>query len=157
MLPLNIAVFAMPCTHLEVTATENAISRIAFVPTSTPLQSHPTPLLQCFSEQLLAYLADPAFVFDLPLAPEGSAFQLKVWQTIATIPSGETRSYLALAESIQSGARAIGNACGRNPHPVVVPCHRVIAKNGGMGGFNRSAVGGFVEIKRWLLAHEKKA
>jgi methylated-DNA-[protein]-cysteine S-methyltransferase len=81
---------------------------------------------------------------------------LKVWQAIAAIPSGETRSYVALAESIQSGARAIGNACGRNPHPVVVPCHRVIAKNGGMGGFNRTAVGGFVEIKRWLLAHEKK-
>lgn len=105
--------------------------------------------------QLVAYLKHPAFEFGLPLAPAGTPFQRRVWAGIAAIPCGETRTYGALAEEIHSGARAVGNACGANPYPVVVPCHRVVASGGGLGGFARERGGLLLEIKRWLLAHEE--
>lgn len=104
--------------------------------------------------QLNAYLKDPAFKFGLPLAPAGTAFQRRVWEGIAAIPSGQTRTYGDLAQAIRSGPRAVGNACGSNPYPVVVPCHRVVASGGGLGGFACERGGMLLEIKRWLLAHE---
>lgn len=104
--------------------------------------------------QLTAYLKAPAFKFGLPLAPAGTPFQRRVWEDIARIPSGETRSYGALAEAIRSSPRAVGNACGANPYPLVVPCHRVVASGGSLGGFARERGGMLLEIKRWLLSHE---
>lgn len=103
--------------------------------------------------QLRAYLKDPRFVFALPLAPAGTAFQQRVWQDIAEIPSGSTRTYGQLAQTLRSGPRAVGNACGANPYPLVVPCHRVVASQG-LGGFARNRGGFLLDVKRWLLAHE---
>jgi methylated-DNA-[protein]-cysteine S-methyltransferase len=103
--------------------------------------------------QLRAYLADPAFAFSLPLAPAGTGFQRRVWARIAEIPSGETRAYGALAQSLGSAPRAVGNACGANPYPLVVPCHRVVSAHG-LGGFARQRGGFLLDVKRWLLAHE---
>lgn len=104
--------------------------------------------------QLRAYLKDPLFEFGLPLAATGTAFQRRVWDQISAIPSGKTKSYGALAAAIQSGPRAVGNACGRNPYPLIVPCHRVIAANQGLGGFARGSNGFLLDVKRWLLHHE---
>ena len=104
--------------------------------------------------QLRAYLNDPQFEFGLPLAPAGTAFQRRVWGGIVAIPAGSTRSYGELAQAIGSGPRAVGNACGANPYPLVVPCHRVVAAGGGLGGFARNRGGFLLDIKRWLLAHE---
>lgn len=104
--------------------------------------------------QLRAYLKDPSFVFALPLAPAGTAFQRRVWAGISAIPRGQVLTYGALAQSLASGPRAVGNACGANPYPVVVPCHRVVASGGGLGGFARQRGGFLLEVKRWLLAHE---
>jgi methylated-DNA-[protein]-cysteine S-methyltransferase len=104
--------------------------------------------------QLRAYLQDPTFVFSLPFAPAGTPFQRRVWAGIAAIKAGETRSYGELATALHSGPRAVGNACGANPYPLVVPCHRVIAANQGLGGFARQRGGFLLDVKRWLLQHE---
>jgi len=110
--------------------------------------------------QLRAWLADPHFVFALPLAPAGTAFQRRVWAGISAIPVGMTKSYGELAAAIHSGPRAVGNACGANPYPIVVPCHRVVAanraNNGGLGGFACHRGGFLLDVKRWLLEHERQ-
>jgi methylated-DNA-[protein]-cysteine S-methyltransferase len=104
--------------------------------------------------QLRAYLADPGFAFGLPLRPSGTAFQRRVWEQIATIPSRQTRSYGEVARALHNAPRAVGQACGANFFPLVVPCHRVIASGGGLGGFARQRGGFLLDVKRWLLAHE---
>ncbi len=103
--------------------------------------------------QLTEYFAGERSAFDLPLAPEGTSFQRKVWSALCEIPYGETISYGELARRIgqPTAARAVGLANGSNPLPIVVPCHRVIGADGSLTGF-----GGGIERKRWLLTHEKK-
>jgi methylated-DNA-[protein]-cysteine S-methyltransferase len=103
--------------------------------------------------QLESYFADPEFCFDLPLAPCGTPFQRRVWSRIAAIAPGHTRSYGEIASEIDSAARAVGQACGANPLPLVVPCHRVLAASG-IGGFAHHDEGFHLSVKRWLLAHE---
>jgi methylated-DNA-[protein]-cysteine S-methyltransferase len=103
--------------------------------------------------QLERYLADPEFHFDLPLAPCGTPFQRRVWSKIAAIVPGRTCSYGEIARELDSAARAVGQACGANPLPLVVPCHRVLAA-GGIGGFAHHEGGFHLAVKRWLLAHE---
>jgi methylated-DNA-[protein]-cysteine S-methyltransferase len=102
-------------------------------------------------EQLDAYFAGDLHRFDLPLAPAGTPFQMRVWEELTKIPFGETISYRELAERIGSprAVRAVGLANGRNPLSIVVPCHRVIGADGTLVGY-----GGGLERKRWLLEHE---
>jgi methylated-DNA-[protein]-cysteine S-methyltransferase len=102
-------------------------------------------------EQLLAYFEGERKAFDLSLAPTGTPFQLKVWNMLAQIPLGTTWSYSELAERIGSpkAMRAVGAANGRNPLPIVLPCHRVIGANGSLTGF-----GGGLPLKQFLLEHE---
>ena len=107
------------------------------------------------ARQIRAYLADPLAIFDLPLRSCGSAFQRRVWAQIAAIPAHQTRSYGEIAKALGNAPRAVGQACGANPFPLVVPCHRVISSNGGLGGFARQRGGFLLDVKRWLLAHEK--
>ena len=94
----------------------------------------------------------PASFEDLPLDLEGSPFHLRVWQELQKIPPGETISYQEMARRLGNpqASRAVGQACGANPIPLIIPCHRVIASNGALGGFSSG-----LERKRWLLAHEK--
>jgi methylated-DNA-[protein]-cysteine S-methyltransferase len=111
----------------------------------------PTPLLLEAKRQLDAYFAGERRRFDLPLAPRGAAFERRVWQLMSAIPYGETRSYGDLASALGAPARAVGQACGSNPLPILIPCHRVLAAGGGLGGY--SGRGG-VETKRRLLVLE---
>ncbi len=104
------------------------------------------------TQEILAYLQRPHAAFSLPTQLAGSAFQEKVWLAIYAIPLGQTRTYSELAAQLQSGPRAVANACGANRLPLLIPCHRVVAKNG-LGGFMRGNKNGLA-IKRWLLAHE---
>lgn len=105
--------------------------------------------------QLQAYFTDPDFRFDLPLAPAGTAFQRRVWDIISAIPRGSLLTYGQVARALQSAPRAVGQACGENWFPLVIPCHRVTAA-GGLGGFAHSddQAGFQLGVKRWLLAHE---
>lgn len=114
-----------------------------------------TPLAREAVRQITAYLNDAHFEFGLPLAPAGTHFQRRVWSAIEAIPSGQTLSYGDVAEKIHSGPRAVGNACGANPYPIVVPCHRVLAAHQKLGGFGRGGGGWLLNIKRFLLEHEQ--
>ena len=84
-------------------------------------------------------------------------FQRKVWDALMRIPCGTVKTYGSLAREIGGVARAVGQACGSNPYPVVVPCHRVVATGGGLGGFARERGGFLLDVKRWLLTHENRA
>jgi methylated-DNA-[protein]-cysteine S-methyltransferase len=106
--------------------------------------------------QLDAYLHNPWTRFDLKLDAAGTELQKRVWAAMTRIPVGETRTYGDLARELGSTPRAVGQACGANPLPVVIPCHRVVAASG-LGGFAHSTEGFLLGIKRWLLAHEAAA
>jgi methylated-DNA-[protein]-cysteine S-methyltransferase len=112
-----------------------------------------TPLLLAAVAQLQAYFDGQRSDFALPLAPHGSPFQRRVWDALRAIPPGETRSYGDLARELGSAARAIGQANGSNPIPILIPCHRVVAANGRLGGYSG---GDGASTKRWLLAHERR-
>jgi methylated-DNA-[protein]-cysteine S-methyltransferase len=127
-----------------------------------PAGEAPTPLLAAAAAQLDAYFYCGLRDFDLPLAPEGSDFERAIWRLMNAIPFGETRSYGELARAASAAAKqqgldaatvaqAVGQACGRNPIPIIQPCHRVLAAGGKVGGF--SAPGG-TETKLALLRHE---
>lgn len=148
------AVVVAPTFCLGVRCDEAEILALEFLPPRAELA--PTNALAAETvRQLRAYLADADFAFCLPLQPAGTRFQRRVWEQIAQIPSRQTRSYGDVAKAIKSAPRAVGQACGANPYPVVVPCHRVIAAGGGLGGFARQGGDFFLDVKRWLLAHER--
>ncbi|MBC8338655.1 MAG: methylated-DNA--[protein]-cysteine S-methyltransferase [Alphaproteobacteria bacterium] len=111
----------------------------------------PTALLETARDQLDEYFDAKRKDFDLPLAPRGTAFQCAVWDQMRRIPYGQVKTYGDVARSLNSAPRAVGGACGRNPIPIIVPCHRIIASNGNLGGFS-----GFAgpETKRALLRLE---
>lgn len=142
-----------PFAVLGIVADDAALTAIDFLPLSTPALAPQNAVAEKACLQLRAYLADPSFRFDLPLAPGGTPFQARVWQALREIPSGATRRYGDLAHLLGTAPRAVGQACGANPIPVVVPCHRVLARNG-LGGFMNYAGGEPLAIKRWLLRHE---
>lgn len=108
------------------------------------------------ARQLYAYLDDPECRFSLPLRPSGTFFQRRVWDQIVAIPCHQTRSYGEVAKALRNAPRAVGQACGANPFPLIVPCHRVIAADGKLGGFARNGGGFLLDVKRWLLAHESR-
>lgn len=112
------------------------------------------PLLREVRRQLEEYFDGARRVFDLPLAPRGTEFERRVWQEVAAIPYGETRSYAEIARAAgrPDACRAVGRANGRNPIPLVIPCHRVIGSDGSLTGF-----GGGLPLKRFLLALEGAA
>jgi methylated-DNA-[protein]-cysteine S-methyltransferase len=87
------------------------------------------------------------------LKPEGTSFQKKVWDEISKIPKGNTLEYGQIAKILSSSPRAVGQACGSNPIPLVIPCHRVVSKSG-LGGFMHHSDGSPISVKKWLLSHE---
>lgn len=147
------AVVAAPAFCLGVRCNDVLIHRIDFLAAGAEI-SPSNPLAMKAAQQLSAFLTDAEFSFDLPLRPSGTAFQRRVWTQIAAIPNHQTRTYGELASALNSAPRAVGQACGANPFPIVVPCHRVIAAGGGLGGFARHRAGFLLDVKRWLLAHE---
>jgi methylated-DNA-[protein]-cysteine S-methyltransferase len=109
------------------------------------------PVLVSASSQLRAYFKKKLTRFNIAFHLDGTPFQQEVWQSMQKIPYGHTTSYQQLAISVgrPNAVRAVGNATGQNPIPIIIPCHRVILKNGNIGGYS-----GNIEIKDWLLAHE---
>ena len=148
------AKMATPFAVLGIIIEEDWLTDIEYLPIDTqPLipQNH---LAKEVCRQLQAYLIEPDFKFDLSMYIGGTSHQRRVWNAIQTIPSGKTRSYGEIAAQLHSAPRAVGRACGANRIPIIIPCHRVIAKNGGLGGFMNASDGNPLEIKRWLLRRE---
>ena len=111
-----------------------------------------TPLLLQAQAQIEEYLDGARQVFDLPLAPHGTAYRRRAWDAMCAIPYGETRTYAALAAAAGGVGRSVGGACGANPIPIVIPCHRVVAASG-PGGYSG---GEGLETKRLLLQLERR-
>ncbi|MFA9438755.1 methylated-DNA--[protein]-cysteine S-methyltransferase [Uliginosibacterium sp. sgz301328] len=148
------AVLAAPHCRIGVaTGRGESIEEISFLPPDTPLRAPDNVLAAKACVQIEAFLTDPTSPFSLPLAMRGSAFQRRVWQAIADIPCGAVTTYGEISANLGSVARAVGQACGANPFPLVVPCHRVISRSG-IGGFAHASSGWLLDTKRWLLMHE---
>lgn len=113
----------------------------------------PTPLLRRACDQLQDYFDGRRAGFDLPLAPAGTPFRQRVWEAMRRIPPGETRAYRELARELGSSARAVGQACGDNPIPILIPCHRVVAAKGALGGYSG---GDGPDTKRYLIELERR-
>lgn len=148
------AILPAPFGKIGVRTDGETIREIVYLPESMKLIEPANAVARWLARQLEAYYADPDAPFDIPLAPVGSAFQRRVWQAIASVPRGKVTTYGAVARQIASAPRAVGQACGANYFPVVIPCHRVVGASG-IGGFaNHQGDGFFLDIKRWLLIHE---
>jgi methylated-DNA-[protein]-cysteine S-methyltransferase len=152
------AIVAAPFGAVGIRSADGLLCELVYLPPHFAEKDAADPVAALAAEQIARYCRDPDFRFDLPLAPAGSAFQQRVWAAIAAIPRGEVRTYGQVARHIGSAARAVGQACGANWYPLVIPCHRVTAA-GGLGGFsNHDDANGFhLGVKRWLLAHEGAA
>ncbi len=146
-------IISSPIGPLGIVMEEGALYRINFLSDETALQAAEDRPAAQVAAQLQHYFKQADWHFSLPLQPVGTAFQQRVWQQLQLIPLGEVRTYGEIARALNSGPRAVGNACRNNPLPVVVPCHRVVAANG-PGGFAGQTQGRNLSIKGWLLAHE---
>lgn len=141
-----------PIGHLEIHASDAGLMAIHFSRAKKTLAKKTThPVLRHCQKQLGEYFSGKRIHFDLPLELHGTDFQKKVWRELAKIPWGTTISYAELARRIGNpkACRAVGQANNKNPLPIIIPCHRVIGKNGDLVGF-----AGRLDIKEWLLAHE---
>ena len=139
---------ASPLGPLTLVAEDGALTELRW---GRAAREDVSNLLARAAGALAAYFAGSLRDFDLPVAPTGTAHDRAVWRAMQAIPAGETRTYGEIARAIASSARAVGNACGRNPIPIIVPCHRIVGANGGIGGY--SGRGG-AETKRFLLGLE---
>jgi methylated-DNA-[protein]-cysteine S-methyltransferase len=145
-------IFDTPYGSMAAGEEEGEVVRLWLPNQPTPrLMPHKTPLLERVERQILEYCDGRRQVFDLPLSPVGTPFQRKVWQALRAIPYGQVCSYADLARQVDcpKGFRAVGMANRSNPLPILIPCHRVIASDGTLGGY----LGG-LELKRALLEGE---
>jgi methylated-DNA-[protein]-cysteine S-methyltransferase len=164
-----------PVGELRIVAADGALVAVDFLDPSAPMagesasheravarglepvgdRADDDTLLSEAARQLSAYFSGQLEEFDLPLEPHGTPFQQTVWARLRKIPYGETVTYGEIAAELGMGghaARAVGMANGRNPVPIVVPCHRVVGSSGKLTGY-----GGGMARKQWLLAHEQAA
>ena len=149
---LNFQFIETPLGRLRLLCDGHALVRIEFSNgRGSDGQERSDPVLEKTAQQLQEYFSGNRRSFDLPLAAPGTTFQHKVWSALRRIPYGELRSYRDIADQVgnREAVRAVGSANGRNPIPIVVPCHRVIGSDGSLTGF-----AGGVEAKRTLLALE---
>jgi methylated-DNA-[protein]-cysteine S-methyltransferase len=149
------AIVTAPFGAVGIRTESGVVREIVYLPPHFAEQAPTDPVAEKAAQQVARYLAQPDYRFKLPLAPAGTAFQRKVWDVISAIPAGDLLTYGEVARIIQSAPRAVGQACGANWFPLVIPCHRVTA-TGGLGGFARhdDETGFYLGVKRWLLAHE---
>jgi methylated-DNA-[protein]-cysteine S-methyltransferase len=148
------AILPAPFGALGVRIEGGMLAGLEFLPPGHPLLDARNRLIDRITAELDAYYANPLHRFTLPMAPRGSDFRQRVWHALLAIPAGQTRSYGDIARELGSAPRAVGQAVGDNPIPILIPCHRVIAADGSLGGFMHSRIGYSQDIKRWLLQHE---
>jgi methylated-DNA-[protein]-cysteine S-methyltransferase len=130
------------------------VTGVRYLPRQTAARAPHDRAAERACREIERYLDDPAYVFQVPYRLEGTAFQRRVWREIEKLFPIKTITYGDLARRIGSAARAVGGACGTNPVPLFVPCHRVLAASGGLGGFMGGKDAFPLSVKRWLLRHE---
>jgi len=142
-----------PLGEMRIEASRLGLTSAEFITVEQPQPEQPNPITQAAKSQLQAYFSAELYRFELPLAPVGTVFQQQVWQQLLTLECGKTCSYAELAAAVgkPKGAQAVGQANGRNPIAVIIPCHRVIGRNGSLTGY-----AGGLHRKAWLLEHEQK-
>jgi methylated-DNA-[protein]-cysteine S-methyltransferase len=145
-----------PKMKVGVVTRDARVIEIRYLPPSVALQAPRNSLAATAARQLERYRENPDARFDLPVQVDGTALQRAVWDAMCAIARGSTRTYGDIARQLGADARAIGQACGDNRLPIVIPCHRVVAADG-IGGFGHATGGYLLEAKRWLLAHEAPA
>lgn len=149
------AITAAPFGAIGIRTEQDSLRELVYLPPHYQEKAPLDAVAEQAAVQVTRYFADPEYRFDLPLHAAGTVFQRRVWDIIQAIPRGSVRTYGQLAKLLESHPRAVGQACGANWFPLVVPCHRVTAA-GGLGGFaSHDDENGFhLSVKRWLLRHE---
>lgn len=146
-------IYPSPLGLLGIKINNNALSQLDFLSdTKAPYSSNST-FVQHITDVLTNYFTHAKTIPALPLALQGTPFQKTVWNALSEIPYGTTVTYGELAKKLNTSPRAIGNACRRNPLPLFIPCHRVIAQKT-LGGYAGATEGELMKIKQWLLQHE---
>jgi len=147
------ATYLAPFAVLGIRTNGKAVTGLRYLSGDVAPSRPTSSLAQEVVRQIERYLVEPDYVFDLPLEIVGSEFRKRVWKVMCEIPAGKTMTYGEVAERIGSAPRAVGGACGDNQIPLIIPCHRIVARNG-IGGFMHTTGDIELGIKRWLLAHE---
>jgi len=148
------AALRTPFATLGIRTDSDAVTHVAYLPDHSNEISPRDRISAQAIREIERYLDDPAFRFTMPLRPGGTPFQRRVWDAIRAIPLRESRTYGEIARVVHSAPRAVGQACGANRIALIIPCHRVVASGGSLGGFMNKDHGDPLAIKRWLLAHE---
>ena len=144
--------------HLAIATSRNRLLAVDFVDRLVAIRPSITPFGRRVVTELTAYFTDPSHRFELPTLDSGTEFQRRVWQRLKTIPAGKTLCYGDLAEKLGSAARAVGGACRANRIPIIIPCHRIVSRQG-IGGYcgepDNGHQGRMLAFKEWLLRHEQ--
>ena len=147
------AIINSPIGKLGIKHTNSLLTHVEYVAKNLKITGNDR-MIKEIEYQLNSYFVNPNHNFNFSLDALGTPFQQRVWRTLLTIPCGETRTYQDLAILLNTSPRAIGNACRKNPIAIIIPCHRVVAKNS-LGGYSGETSGATLDKKIWLLEHEK--
>lgn len=149
---------AIPATlgHIQLSFAENSLVKLTYHDKALQIPAPCHEINGHVMAQLSAYFDNPHHSFHVSFHLQGTLFQIKVWNALCKIPVGSTMTYGELAKQLNSSPRAIGQACKVNPIPIIIPCHRIIARHD-LGGYNGHRKGKMVKIKEWLLQHERAA
>jgi methylated-DNA-[protein]-cysteine S-methyltransferase len=148
------AIVPAPFGAIGIRSSGDVLQELSYLPPQYKVKPASDKLTKKVAMQVVAYLKNPDYVFDLDLPDVGTEHQRKVWSLINAIPRGKVLTYGEVAHKSRSAPRAVGQACGANWFPLIIPCHRVTAM-GGIGGFARHDGGFHQSVKRWLLQHEQ--
>jgi methylated-DNA-[protein]-cysteine S-methyltransferase len=153
MLQRHHARLKAPFAVLGIRTLGERVTDIEYLPAGAATLAPLNALAEQACVEIERYLGDPEYRMRVPFELEGTAFQCRVWNAIASIGPGRTLTYSDLARELRTAPRPVGGACGANRLPLVIPCHRVIGANG-IGGFMNARSGTPLDVKRWLLRHE---
>lgn len=152
-MPTHFITMYTPIGVLKLSSDEQHLQSISFDAEFVERVTQIPGVLIKAQQQLEEYFSGKRQTFDLPIDPEGTEFQRHVWSQVTAVSYGSTKSYLEIAREVgtANSCRAVGMANGRNPLPIIIPCHRIIGQNGKLTGY-----AGGLERKKWLLLHEQK-
>jgi len=142
-----------PIGHLGLNISSKGIKRLFYIKIKQDSRIPTTGFAAIVHLQIMEYFELKRTEFDLPIDIQGTVYQNRVWKEVAKISYGQSLTYGDIAKALNSGARAVGNACRHNPIPIIIPCHRVVKKDA-IGGYCGSIAGREIQQKDWLLRHE---